>query len=199
MKTIKKYKDNRLVFYREKADPSYWDSTWDHQDTSSIYAAAKRGSLGYFDELFEKFLPKQGTIIEAGCGLGQLVIALISRGYRVEGVDNAQKTIHSLQQQFPSIPFRVEDVKSLKVADSTYSAYISIGVVEHDEHGPSLFLEEAFRILKKDGIALISVPYINPLRRIKALLGSYYRGPTDLPFYQYAFSKTEFKIGRAHV
>ena len=72
------------------------------------------------------------------------------------------------------------------------SAYISIGVVEHDEHGPSLFLEEAFRILKKDGIALISVPYINPLRRIKALLGSYYRGPTDLPFYQYAFSKTEF-------
>ncbi len=44
-------------------------------------------------------------------------------------------------------------------------------------------------------IALISVPYFYPLRRLKARLG-FYRNPkstNNLQFYQYVFTEKEFK------
>ena len=74
--------------------------------------------------------------------------------------------------------------------DNQYDAYISIGVVEHRIDGPEPFLVEANRVLKPGGIAFISVPYVNPLRRFKSLLGCYKHQVTEKEiFYQYAFQK----------
>ena len=64
--------------------------------------------------------------------------------------------------------------------------------MEHCKKGPEPFLKEAYRILKNDGVAIISVPCFHPLRRLKARLG-FYRGQSNgLEFYQYAFTKLEF-------
>lgn len=182
----------RLVFYREQADSQFWDSIWESQETERLYQEAMAGALGYFEDIFPRYLPKQGQIVEAGCGLGQLVIALRQRGYAVEGVDYAKETITELKKRFPEIPFRIGDVTDFDVADGYYTGYISIGVVEHALYGPDAFFPKAYRVLKPGGVALISVPYFNSIRRLKALFGQYPSRPGDLPFYQYAFTKSEF-------
>jgi len=124
--------------------------------------------------------------------LGHLVLALRVRGYDVEGVEWSKPTVELVRRWHPDLPIRVGDVTHLDVPDGYYAGYISLGVVEHHKEGPRPFLIEAWRILKPGGIALVSVPWFNPLRRLKARLGWYRGDEKGLDFYQYAFTEEEF-------
>jgi SAM-dependent methyltransferase len=182
----------RLTYYLSAADAAFWEQHWQQHFSPAIYRSAEQGVLWEFEEPFTRYLPRQGRILEAGCGLGQLVLALRARGYDVEGAEWAEDTVRQVRTLRPDIPIRVGDVTCLDVPDGHYAGYISIGVVEHRKEGPEPFLREAWRILQPGGVALISVPWFNPLRRRKAQLG-FYRGiTTELEFYQYAFTGEEF-------
>ena len=184
--------NGRLAYYLAPADAEFWDNHWKDQLSPDAHHWAEHGALGWFEEPFTRYLPQQGRILEAGCGLGQYVLALRVRGYDAEGVEWGTGTVKAVRALYPDLPIRVGDVTRLEVPDAYYSGYISTGVVEHRQEGPEPFLQEAYRVLKSDGVAFISVPYFHLLRRLKARLGLY-RGRTDgLEFYQYAFTETEF-------
>jgi SAM-dependent methyltransferase len=183
----------RLVYYRQAADPSYWDDVWRQQLKRQPYRAALKGRLTFLERAAVRYLPREGRVLEAGCGLGQFVLALRRRGWDAEGVDYAEETVQAVRAALPDLPIRTGDVTRLDVPDNSYSGYISLGVVEHRRDGPGPFLEEARRILRPGGVALISVPFFNPLRRLKARWGSFGQSPRDLAFYQYAFTKDEFR------
>ena len=190
--TVRRAENGRLVWYGDPADAAYWDHLWLAQSSEHTYASAEKGNLGYFEGVFTRYLPRSGRILEAGCGLARLVLALRVRGYDVEGVEWAQETVQLVKEAQPQIPVRVGDVTHLDVPDGWYAAYISLGVVEHLRGGPEPFLREAWRVLEPGGVALISVPYYSPLRRAKALLGFYGQPHAGLSFYQYAFAEREF-------
>jgi SAM-dependent methyltransferase len=163
----------RLAYYREAASAQYWDDVWARQETQQLYAEAQKGELGYYGEIFPKYLSKEGRILEAGCGLGQFVIALRARDYDAEGVDYGKQTVDFIKRQFPDLAVRLGDVTNLDVPNSYYQGCISLGVMEHRKEGPEPFLKEAHRILAPGGIALISVPYLNFLRRLKIQIGAF--------------------------
>jgi len=191
-RSARRVENGRLVWYSRRADANYWDHYWSDQISQQTYSGAEVGKLGSFQPVFARFLPKTGRILEAGCGVGQIVLALRVLGYDVEGVEWGPETVQSVKRLKPDLPIRVGDVTKLGVPDGWYAAYISVGVVEHRKDGPQPFLREAWRVLQPGGIALISVPYFNPLRRLKALLQLYRDQAEDLDFYQYAFAETEF-------
>lgn len=182
----------RLAYYKQAASAQYWDDVWAGQQTTRLYEQARKGDLGYYEKIFPVYLPKQGRILEAGCGLGQFVLALRTRGYDVEGVDYGQQTIEFIHKELPDLPVRVGDVTHLAVPDGYYQGYISLGVVEHRMEGPEPFLNEAHRILSPGGIGCISIPYFNFLRRLKFKLGMFKGSKEGLEFYQYAYSPKEF-------
>ena len=182
----------RLAIYGRGASAVCWDSRWKRHVSLSIYRSALVGKLGPYKKPFIRYLPRNGRILEAGCGLGQLVLALRVRGYNVEGVDFASKTIDSVKSLFPDLPIRVGNVTRLDVPDGFYAAYISLGVIEHVHDGPEPFLREAHRILAPGGIALISVPHFHRLRRLKAKLGLYHTAGKNDEFFQYVFTPQEF-------
>jgi SAM-dependent methyltransferase len=184
--------NNRLVYYSKSADAKFWDAHWKKARSSEWYMDAEQGILPRLDRVTHH-LPSRGKIIEAGCGLGQIVLALRKRGYDAEGVEWGEGTINLVKNLCPELPIRQGDVSKLDVPDGSYAGYISLGVMEHREDGPEAFLIEAQRVLKPDGIALISVPYIHPLRQCKAKLGLYRGKPDGLDFFQYAFTKDEFR------
>lgn len=182
----------RLAYYREAASAQYWDDVWAKQQIGTLYAQAQKGELGYYEDIFPRYLPKEGRILEAGCGLGQFVIALRVLGFDAEGVDYGRQTVDFINRQFPELPVRIGDVTNLDVPDGYYHGYISLGVMEHRKEGPEPFLKEAHRILAPGGIALISVPYLNFLRRLKLNSGTFKGSEYGLDFYQYAYSSIEF-------
>lgn len=192
--TIRVAKEGRLVYYRKAPDPKYWTELWDRTVNADFYENALAGRLGYLEPIYREFLPSDGPILEAGCGAGQVVLGLRKLGYPVEGVDFAEDTISRVRDKFPDLPVSVGDVCNLQVADGYYTAYISLGVIEHREEGPEPFLEEAFRVIKPSGIAIFTVPWFNPTRRLKSWLGFFRsKNPSDLEFYQYAYRAKEIK------
>lgn len=194
-KKARRMEAGRLTYYMEPADDTFWDERWDRADiTKKLFEDARRyGSLPILDRLYKKYIPREGLLLEAGCGVGSTVAAFQGMGYDIEGVDYAQKTINRILAADPDMPVRVGDVLALDVPDNTYTAYLSYGVVEHRQAGPEPFLREAYRVVKPGGWAFISVPYLNPVRRLKSLLGLYRGKPGDLEFYQYAFPRGDFE------
>ncbi len=184
--------NGRLAYYMTAADIDFWDNHWQTHFDPAVYDWADSGPhLGSFEQPFVKYLPKTGPVLEAGCGLGQYVAALRARGYAVEGVEWGRKTVETVLAARPDLPIRTGDVTRLEVPDGYYHGYISLGVIEHRQEGPEPFLKEAYRVLIPGGVALISVPYIHGLRRMKARLGLYRGRAEGLAFYQYAFNQEE--------
>jgi len=148
------------------------------------------------DVLFEH-LPKQGLIVDAGCGVARWPIYLRQRGYRVFGLEWSHDACLIAKRTDPGLEVLRSDVRRTPLADASVDAVMSLGVVEHDEAGPIEALREARRILKPDGVMVLAVPYNNPLRRavINHLL-SYVtrrrrRASWKLGFAEYRFSARE--------
>lgn len=191
---VRKVVNGRLEYYQQAANPEYWDEHWKSILKTGFYNDAKQGDLGTFEKCFTTYLPRKEPILEAGCGLSQLVIALRKRGYTIEGVDLAKETIERVKSIFPDLPVKVGNVCALDVVDGYYGGYISLGVVEHRREGPEPFLAEAFRVLKPGGIAIFSVPFFNLIRRIKGQVGCFSQSETKgMAFYQYAYSSSEME------
>lgn len=183
----------RLAYYSVKANSGFWSRHWRESVRTVEWEKAEQGFLGWFEDSFVKYLPRKGKIIEAGCGLGYYVLALARRGYEVEGVEWSREAVGLIKKRYPELKIKTGDVRKLAVKDGYYSGYISLGVVEHFRSGPEDYLREANRVLKKGGVAFISVPYFNLLRRIKSLFGFYRGSPVGLDFYQYAFTEKEIE------
>jgi SAM-dependent methyltransferase len=189
----RRMENGRLVYYAKAANTTYWDNFWGERRSSEWYERAEKGKLPWWLDQVIHYLPRPGRILEAGCGLGQHVLALCHKGYDAEGVDWGMETVETVKSLYPDLPIRQGDVTQLDVNDGFYAGYISLGVVEHRKEGPEPYLKEAHRVLETGGTAFISVPYINRLRQLKASLGLYRGQPDDLDFYQYAFTKNQFR------
>jgi SAM-dependent methyltransferase len=183
---------DRLAFYGEAPDQAYWDRRLETNLCLADYCAAQKGKLSNFEKEFRRLLTKEDRILDAGCGIGDKVLALRVLGYNCEGIDWAQNTIKTVKKLFPDLPVKSGDATHIDVPDGFYSAYISLGVMEHLQTGPDPFIKEAFRVLSFDGIAFVTVPYYHTIRKIKAKLGFYQQPVNDDIFYQYAFTTKEF-------
>jgi SAM-dependent methyltransferase len=154
-----------LAMYRRIPDlQNFWEEHWGHRPIADVLADARSGRLGELEYSLLTFLPPGGVILEAGCGTGRIVQALTSRGFDVVGVDYAADTVSQVVQSAPELRVEVGDLTDLRWGDSSISAYVSIGVMEHVFDGPDRLILEALRVLEPGGRALISVPYKNRLR-----------------------------------
>lgn len=137
-----------------------------------------------------RYLPKEGKTLEAGCGTGKWILFLNRMGYHVEGIDNEKMVIRKLKGMYKDIPVKMGDVKRLDYTDDSLDAYISLGVVEHFEEGPLEPLREAHRVLKRNGVIILSVPYASLTQRIVYKIHKREILKRDV-FYQYYFSRGE--------
>ena len=153
--------------------------------------------------LFTRVLGPGAVMLEGGCGRGQYVAYYAARGAKVIGLDFAREWLKAARREFPALMLCAGDVGALPFADHTFDVYYSGGVVEHFEEGADRALAEARRVLKRDGVLLVSVPYLSPLRRMLATVGRSAWRRVDAPsvdgaaqgglrFYQYAYTIPEF-------
>lgn len=154
-----------------------------------------------------KYLPTDSTVIEAGCGMGQWVIYLADKGYKIKGIDYSEDTISKLKKEFPEYDFEYGNILNFNINDYSVDAVLSWGVVEHFEEGPQNALKETYRIIKKDGFLFITVPcknylslILSPLNVLKEMFVSnkFFRKilskkPYKKKFFQYEFRKNVFK------
>lgn len=128
-----------------------------------------------------KYIPKSDNILDVGCGIGILDLALIFLGYKVTGVDkylfetNNSFSIDDLnglrriwaEQGLEILP---KDILRDNI-DNRYDAVISIATIEHQKD-PKRFLECLGNALWPGGIVYIATPSIGHLlNRARFLFG----------------------------
>ncbi len=118
-------------------------------------------------QLALRHLPRDGRVLEAGCGSGHVIEYLQQRGYDIEGVELNAPVVAEVRRRLPHLRIRVGDIAALDCPDGAYAGLLSFGVVEHFRAGPEAPLAEHCRVLRPGGIAVISVPSFTVLRRWK--------------------------------
>ncbi|GAB4554558.1 MAG: hypothetical protein Tsb0013_17230 [Phycisphaerales bacterium] len=183
---------SRLAWYRDAADaPGFWDRHW--EQNKPVYV--RNLTLpSWYRGVMQDVLPRDGLIVEAGCGNGVVVRALRDRGYDIEGLDFAPRTIEANRAVDPDGRYMVGDVRAMPYDDGSLGGVISLGVVEHfSDADRSVILRETARCLRPGGVAVLSVPYFSPLRRVRASVGGFrHRDRACGSFYQFAFSRRDF-------
>jgi len=99
-------------------------------------------------EKFLSFLPKGASILDVGCGAGVKSRYLADKGFKVTGIDFAEKLIAIARRESPSekgISFEVMDIYDLSKYRKTFDAVFVQAVLLHI---PRSCMTEVFSTLK---------------------------------------------------
>ncbi len=143
-----------------------WEAIWDEASVEVELQALKYPRAQETLAAYTRHLPRDGVILEAGCGLGAVVIELRARGFEVIGLDYAINALYKARAHTPDLSLQAGDVHALPYADNSLAAYLSFGVLEHFEHGMGPALREAARVLRPGGVLVLTIPYPNVVHRL---------------------------------
>lgn len=144
-----------------------------------------------------KKLVKGGNILEIGCGVGSLISALAGKNRKVIGIDPSKPAIKMAKQKIKEMNLKgvfivVGRGEMISFSDDFFDSIICTDVLEHVKEDLSLLIELR-RVLKKDGIALISVPALQKLWGKQDDEQHHYRRYSMIEL-EYLLEKANFKI-----
>ncbi|KKP24474.1 MAG: S-adenosylmethionine (SAM)-dependent methyltransferase [candidate division TM6 bacterium GW2011_GWF2_28_16] len=158
---------------------------WDNNDFQALLKSCKNDEA--IKITLEYLNNKNIKILEAGCGLGRVVKYLNDLGYKnVSGIEINKDSVNFLNNNYPELNIIYGDILDLKYKDNSFDVVLSYGVVEHFYDGPDKPLKSLYNVLCSGGIAIITVPSFNKLRKIKYYL-------RFLDFRKYNFIRRIFK------
>lgn len=113
-------------------------------------------------DIIKKFskLEPQATILDAGCGTGFLLQEL-QKTSQAWGVDSSQEALnYCCQRGLQDI--KKGDILALPFENNSFEVVLLLDVLEHIEDD-NRALKEVYRVLKKEGFAIIFVPAFQSL------------------------------------
>lgn len=160
---VEKYKFNiddasKLVnmVMSEAFDEKY--ATYNYSDDArSLSVDWKNNFLTIYDKLLLSSMESK-TILDVGVGSGNEAIALFSDCSNITFVDIAPNGLENIKKQMPNsniVVARAENLATL--INNSYDIYISLRTYNSSFFNVKQAISEAYRVLKKDGIIIISI------------------------------------------
>ena len=149
----------------------YWTRRWDGHDPGAWTEVAQSEEFRVVHPFLNQ-LPRGSRILDGGCGLGEWVLFLASRGFDAVGLDLSEAVVERLKSQHPERQFVRGDIRHTDFGTGSFDAYLSWGAFEHFEIGLGPCLAEASRVVRPGGWLFVSVPFHNwrlMLREARAL------------------------------
>jgi len=111
-----------------------------------------------------EIVPKQGKLLEIGSYPFIITKELIKRGYDVSGID-----MNHTKQTIGVCNCNIE-TQSFPFQDKTFDIILMMEVIEHLGIDPINAIKESWRVLKDDGIFVITTPNILRLQNLKSII-----------------------------
>jgi SAM-dependent methyltransferase len=155
-----------------------------HIVRQSYDTVAEDYSAGFTDELARKPLDRAllaclaeqaedgAPVADLGCGPGHVAAWLADRGVAAVGIDLAPGMVAVGRRDFPAVEFREGDLLELPAADGEFGAAVAFYSVIHLEAGElRRAFDEAHRVLRSDGLFLVSFHIGSEVRHLDEWLG----------------------------
>lgn len=110
---------------------------------------------------FAKQFCEGKSILDAACGVGYGSHYLGEVSKEVIGVDISEEAIAYAKEHYQrgNVSFKVMDVQQLEFPEDKFDVVCSFETIEHIDN-PKDFLIRVKRVLKEDGVLLVSTPYV---------------------------------------
>lgn len=97
------------------------------------------------------------AVLDVGCNRGYGTKRVSLHAAKVIGVDVSPTSVGEAQKRYPDLEFRIVDGSSLPFEDASFDMVTFFQVIEHVA-APGPFLREVIRVLRPDGLALLTTP-----------------------------------------
>jgi len=122
-----------------------------------------------------------GYVLDVGCGCGDSTIPLTRKNRTLVGLDISVNMLHTMREKHPSATSIAGDAEYLPFKPKTFSGIVLGEILEH-LLTPQKALSECVRVLREDGILVITTPTaakmfptINPLIWLNQIVGVWNR------------------------
>lgn len=151
---------------RTAAEQCFWDLYSRAYDGLLKYFPAYRSLIEEITEAVDRFSPRDGYILDAGCGTGNFILALKRKGHRVIGIDASRNMLQALQhkileQDGDALPVHGNIEGTLPFDEKSFDCVLSINAL-YMLYQPQLALQEMHRVLKEQGKLILCHPQRTP-------------------------------------
>ncbi len=111
-------------------------------------------------------------VLDLGCGNGRLFEALKDRGVEYLGADDSEELIKIARQKYPEANFQIADGLNLPFEENSLDKIYCIAVFHHipSKGLRQQFLKEAKRVLKPEGLLILTVWKLGQWKSLKLVL-----------------------------
>lgn len=99
----------------------------------------------------------KGDLLEVGCGEGRGIDWLLPAIHSYTAIDKIEPAIAGLRKKYATSEFISGHLPPLPFKDSSFDSVVSFQVIEHIDQD-EFFLKEIQRVLKPEGVALLTTP-----------------------------------------
>ncbi|MBI2327835.1 class I SAM-dependent methyltransferase [Candidatus Curtissbacteria bacterium] len=163
----------------------------DHQKIKKYY------DKGYFEirdhispplvSALEIFMKERNLkkVLDVGCGTGQAIKFLNDHGFSGQGCDISKIAVDKANKLNKKNVAKIASADNLPYQSNNFDLVIALSVIEHlSAKITKKFLQEAYRVLKKNGYIFIVTPnFSTPIRYLQGSHWFGYSDPTHLNFY----------------
>lgn len=132
-----------------------------------------------------RFVKPGAQVLDAGCGSGYGSAELAKTGASVTGADISAEAVAMARERYAGIRFVEAPCEALPLDAASFDLVTAFEVIEHLERWQEL-LREAGRVLKADGVLLVSTPNRDYYAESRGTAG-------PNPFHVHEFDYPEFR------
>lgn len=159
---------------KEFYEAIYGDDSTRKMKLPFLYCKLRKFEVNRY-ELAYQVAPGGNSLLDMGCGDGELLLRLKDKYQEVWGVDIAKPRIGRIQKKIGSqshIHVKVADTnQQLDFEDSSFDTITAISLLEHI-FDPYHFIKECHRLLNKGGTLIVQVPNVAWLpNRMRLVMG----------------------------
>jgi len=134
---------------------------WD--EIAEQWSKFRRKPIPELEEFHRKYVSKPGKILDIGCGNCRNLLPFGFKGYELYGIDKSAKMIEQAQlftsEYNLKVSLEVGDMVSLPYPDNFFDYVLSLAALHHlrTPARRKRAVQEMYRVLKRGGIARVSV------------------------------------------
>ncbi len=156
----------------------YFDLEANQWERKYAPSGSMRKRVAAFTSALADYLPQGSSILDFGCGSGDITAGCLAAGYKPTGIDQASEMVRRARERFGdrSIPFCCLSGShpELPFAARSFDAFIASSVLEYTASYLE-WLRELRRVCVDDGLGLVTVPNVShPLRALEHIENKLY-------------------------